>query len=129
VFANAAAVFIEAHVTYVVQAIFDAPMAAVERQQARGACFFRCQAGEAIDDLGAELAGDQVRGLALNDEDLSDVGEIQIAVQFGAGPDTPYLEAPVSFIDGFVLRGERLPDASRPTGSIRAKFYGSVLCA
>jgi len=69
--------------------------------------------GKAIDDLAMELSGNKVGGLALDEEDLGDIGESKIAVQFGAGGNAADFQAPVSFIDSFVLRGEKLPDGGR----------------
>ena len=108
-FANAAAVFVKAHVAHIMQAVFNAPVAAVQGQQARRVGFFRIQAGDAIHGFCAELARGQFRGLALEAEDLSDVGEIKIALELGAGPDAPDFQAAVAFIEGGVLRGEMLP--------------------
>ena len=113
VFADAATVFIEDAIAHPMEAIFDFPVAAVERQQTRGVSFFRGQAGKAIDDLAMELAGNQVGGLALDNEDLGDMGESQIAVQFRAGGDAADFQTSVRFIDRFVLRGEKLPDGGR----------------
>jgi hypothetical protein len=47
------------------------------------------QAGEALQGFPAKFARDQIRSLALDDENLSDVGKIQIVVPFRAGPDAP----------------------------------------
>jgi len=88
-FANAAAIFVEAHVAHIMQAILNAPVAAVQGQQAPRAGFLRSQTGEAIHGFAAELAGAQIRGLALQAEDLSDVRKIDIIVEFGTGPDAP----------------------------------------
>ena len=109
--ANAAAVFVEAQVAHIVHAVFDTPMVAVERQQARRAGLLRSQAGEAIPGFGAEFAGDEVRGLAPDDEDLRGVGKIEVADPFGGGPDAPPFETTVALIEGFVRRGETLPSA------------------
>ena len=84
--ANAAAVFVKAHVAHIMQAVFNAPVATVQGQQAHRVGFLRRQTGDAIHGFGAELARAQLRGLALQAEDLSGVGEIQIALEFGAGP-------------------------------------------
>jgi len=54
--ANAAAVFVKAHVAHIMQAIFNAPVAAVQGQQAHRVGFFRTQAGNAIHGFGAEFA-------------------------------------------------------------------------
>ena len=87
--ANAAAVFVKAHVAHIMQAIFNAPVAAIQRQQAPRVGVLRIQAGEAMHGFPAKFARDQIRSFALDDENLSYVGKIQIVVQFRAGPDAP----------------------------------------
>lgn len=46
---------------------------------------------------------------AADTKDLSDVGEVDIVVDFLAGPDASDLEPSVTLIDGLVLRGEKRP--------------------
>jgi hypothetical protein len=69
------------------QAIFNAPVLAVQGQQAPGVGFLCPQAGEAMNGFGAELARGEFRGLALEAVDLRGVGRIQIAFQFAADPE------------------------------------------
>ncbi len=64
-FANAAAVFVKAHVAHIMQAVFNAPVTAVQGQPARRAGFLRTQTGDTLHGFAAELAGAQFRGLAL----------------------------------------------------------------
>jgi len=110
-FANAAAVFVKAHVAHIMQAVFNAPVAAVQGQQAPGAGFLRTQTGDTIHGFAAQLAGVQGGGLALQAEDLRGIGEIQIVLQLAAGPQASDFQAAVAFIEGGVLRGETLPSA------------------
>jgi len=111
--ANAAAVFVKAHVAHIMQAVFNAPVVAVQGQQAHRAGFLRSQTGDAIHGFGAPLARAQLRGLALQAEDLSGVGEIQIALQFATGPEAPDFQAAVAFLEANVLRGGTLPGEDR----------------
>jgi hypothetical protein len=47
-----------------------------------------------------------LRGVALDDEGLSGVREIEVTLKFGAGPDAPDFQTAVSFIKGFGLMGK-----------------------
>jgi hypothetical protein len=109
-FANAAAVFIEGDVAHPVQAVFDGPMSTAQIQQAGRVGLLGGEAGDAVDGFGAPLFAEQLSGIALDTEDLADVGEVQIAVQFGVGPDVTDFQAAVGFIGGGVLRGEKRSD-------------------
>ena len=110
-FANAAAVFVKTHVAHIMQAVFNAPVTAVQGQQVHRGGFLRRQAGDAIHGFGAELARAQFGGLALQAEDLSAIGEIQVVLQLAAGPQASDFQTAVAFIEGGVLRGETLPSA------------------
>lgn len=68
------------------------------------------EAGDAVDGFGAVLLAEELGGIALDTEDLTDVGKVQIAVKFGVGPDVTDFQPPVGFIDGGVLRGEKRSD-------------------
>ena len=40
-------------------------------------------------------------------EDLAHMGEVEVIIEVGAGPDLANFEAAVRLIDGLVLRGEK----------------------
>jgi hypothetical protein len=69
--------------------------------------------GDAVGGIGAVFIGEDFGGIALDTEDLSDVGEVQVAVEAGTGPDVTDFQSPVGFIDGGVLRGEKRSDEAR----------------
>jgi hypothetical protein len=88
-----------------VQAVFDGPVSAVQLQQAGRVGLVSGEAGEAVDGLAALVCAGDLGGVALDTEDLADVGEVQIAVECGAGPDVTDFQPAVGFIGGGVLRG------------------------
>jgi hypothetical protein len=88
-------------------------MTTVELQQASRAGLQGCKTGDAVDDFSALGCGEDLGGIALDAEDLADVGEVQVAVKFGAGPDVTQFQSPVGFIDGGVLRGEKRSNLAR----------------
>jgi hypothetical protein len=42
-------------------------------------------------------------------KDLSGMWKVEVALQFGTGPDLPHLDAAMAFICCEVLRGEKTP--------------------
>ncbi|MDZ7581923.1 MAG: hypothetical protein U5R30_15395 [Deltaproteobacteria bacterium] len=82
-----AAVFVIVPVDNVVATVFDAPVAAVGGQNAFGIGLFRGTAGDAVGDFAGILAAFFLRGLPLDDKSLSDMGKVQIVVEFGCNPD------------------------------------------
>ena len=103
---GATAIFVIGHVAHVMQAILDAPMAAVQGQQLWRVGLRRRQAGDEIDALAAGGGVAEGEDFAFQAGDLLDVWELQIGIEGGAGPDAADFEAAVAFIDGAVLRGE-----------------------
>lgn len=67
----------------------------------------RGQTGEAIDGFGAVFLWNDFGGIPLDTEDLGSIGEGQIPVQFGTGPDVADFQAAVGFIRGGMVRGEK----------------------
>jgi hypothetical protein len=106
-FADGRAVFIEGDIPDIVEAVFDRPVAPGQAEEAGGVRFLWSQTGEAIDDFGAFFLRNDFRGISLNTEDLSGVGEGQIPVQFRTGPDVADFQATVGFIGGGMVRGEK----------------------
>ena len=111
--ADAAAVLIEGDIANVVEAVFDGPMTAAEVEQAGGVGFAGDQAGDAVNGFAVRFGADQVGGVALDAEDLADVGEVQIIVEFGAGPDLADFQAAVGLIGGGVFWGEKSSSGAR----------------
>lgn len=52
------------------------------------------------------LCGFEVGDFSANTKDLPDIGEIEVVIEFCAGPNLPDLQTAMSFIDRVVLRGE-----------------------
>jgi hypothetical protein len=67
----------------------------------------RLKAGNAVDGFAAVLFAEDLGGIGFNPEDLTDMGKVKIAVEFGAGPDVTDFQPSVSFIGACVLRGEK----------------------
>jgi hypothetical protein len=84
---NPAAVFVKVPINNIVAAVFDTPVAAVDGKDALGVGLLRRSAGDAVGDFTGVFAGLFVCGLALNDKSLPNARKIQIAVEFGCGPD------------------------------------------
>ena len=82
-----AAVFVIVPINNVMAAVFDAPMAAVGGKNALSVGLLRGSAGDAVGDFTGVFTAFFICGLPLDDKSLSDVREVQIAVEFGRGPD------------------------------------------
>jgi hypothetical protein len=81
-------------------------MTAVQGEQLWRFGLLRAQVGDQIDALGAGSGGGDGEDFAFEASDLLDVGELQVGVQSGTGPNAAGLETAVAFIDRGVLRGE-----------------------
>lgn len=92
------------------QPIFDTPVSPGQFQQLIGIGLFGGQAGHTVYDFTSLFVGDQGGDIALNAENLPDIWEEQVSVEFGAGPDVADFEAAVGFIDGSRFRGEKRSD-------------------
>lgn len=97
----------------------DAPVVAVEGQQAGGAGAERGVVGDAIDDLGGSLAGLLLDGVPFDGEDLSDVGKVEIVVQRGGGPDGAAFDA--AMLQGGWLAAVRRTARGEVQADIRAE--------
>lgn len=109
--AHAAAILVEGDVADPVQAVFDAPVAAVELDEALGGGLLWGQAGDEIGPLGGGTAF-SVDG-ALDAGDLGEVGEVEVVVEEGGGPGGTQLDAPVALI-GLLGRGGKPTSRSLP---------------
>ena len=90
-----AAVFVIVPIDNVMTAVFDAPVAAVGGKHALRVGLLRGSAGDAICDFTREFTGFFICEFALDDKSLSDVRKVQIAVEFGCGPDFADFDAAV----------------------------------
>lgn len=83
----AAAVFVIVPIDNVMTAVFDAPVPAVGGKQALRVGLLRSSAGDAIGDFTGVFTAFFICCLPLDEKSLSDVRKVQIAVEFGCGPD------------------------------------------
>ena len=83
-----APVFVEVPVDDVVTGVFDTPVATICEKHALRVGLLRGSTGDAIGDFTGVFTGLFVCELALDEESLADMREIQIAVELGCGPDT-----------------------------------------
>jgi len=89
------AIFIKVPVDHIRAAILDAPVPPVDVQEPLGVSLLRRATGDAIGEFGGVLARFLVEALALDEKDLADMGEVQVVVEGGTGPDVARLNAPV----------------------------------
>ena len=68
-------------------AVFDGPVAAVGGKDALRVGLLRSSAGNTIGDFTGVFTGFFVCGLPLDEKSLSDMRKVQIAVEFGCGPN------------------------------------------
>ena len=96
--AYAAAVFIEIPVQDVVATVFNSPVATVDGEELLGVCFAGLSAGDAVGDFFGLFSALFVYGFSFDDKGLLDMGEVEIGVEFGGGPD-------FSGFDAAMIRG------------------------
>ena len=106
---DAASVLIEGDVPNPMEAILNRPMIAAEGKNAFGIGAFCSHAGDSVNGFGTEFLRDDFRGFALDGEDLSGMGKVDVALQLGTGPDLPQFDSAMAFIGRDVLRGEKTP--------------------
>jgi hypothetical protein len=85
--AYATAVFIEIPVQDVVAAVFDGPVAAIDSKELLCVNLFRGSAGDAVGDVVGDLSGPLFNRFPLDQETLLHVGEVEVGIEFGGGPD------------------------------------------
>ena len=112
------AVFVEDAVPHVVHAVFDRPVLADELQHGGRIGAGGVEAGGPEDDFVAGPSTPQRRAVqtrrgAIDAEDLPDMREVEVAVQFSAGADLPRLQAAVGLVRRLVHRGGRPPNGGR----------------
>ena len=81
------AVFVVVPVDDIMAAIFDGPVAPVCFKNTLGVGFVWEATGNAVGDFTRPLPGLFFYGLPFDDESLPDVGEVEVMVEFSAGPD------------------------------------------
>jgi len=107
-FADLGAVFVKGDIADPMEAVFNRPMAPAQAEQASRSRSLGREAGNAIDGFAAGFLGDEFGGVALEAEDLGAMRKLEIASQFGAGPDLADFQPSMCFIGGGVLRGEEI---------------------
>lgn len=105
--AHLRAILVEGDVPDPVEPVLDRPVSSDEFEQPAGRCLFRGQAGNALDDLMAKGRPVQLPNGSFYLEDLPTVGEFHVVVEVGADPDLAYLDAAVTLIDRFGVRGKK----------------------
>ncbi len=109
---DAAPVLVEGDVAHEMEPVFDAPMRAVEREQAFGRGLGGVQAGDQVDRFYARLALDFQRGFEARD--LGRARPIKVRRGYGADADPARFDAAVTLADRsgpFVVRGRAVVDA------------------
>jgi hypothetical protein len=91
----AAAVFGIVPIENVMIAVFDAPVAAVGGKHAFRVGLLRGLTGNAVGDFTGIFTGFFICEPTLDDKSLSGVRKVQIAVEFGCGPDSADFDAAV----------------------------------
>jgi hypothetical protein len=82
-----AAVFVIVPIDNVMTAVFDAPVTTVGGKHALRVGLLSSSAGNAIGNVTGVFTGFFISRLALDDKSLSDMGKVQIVVEFGCRPD------------------------------------------
>ena len=93
--AYTASVFVIVPIDNVMTAVFDAPVATVGGEHALGVSLLGGAAGDAVGDFTGVLAVFFIGGFSLDDKRLSDVGKVEIGIEFGCGPDFTDFDAAV----------------------------------
>jgi hypothetical protein len=96
---NAATVLVIVPIQDIMAAVFNTPVTAIGVEDELGIGLIRGATGDPISDLPGKLAGFFIDDLPFDDESLLDVGEIEVGVKFGGGPDS------ASFNPAMVGRG------------------------
>lgn len=95
------------------EAVLDCPVFAIDVKEPRWTGLFWGEACDAIESLDRRLACSAIGDSPPDLEDLPDVGELEIVVQLGTGPDLTGFEAAVFLTDRCRLRGEKPPCGER----------------
>ena len=93
-----ASIFVIVPIDDVMATVFDAPVATVCGKDMVRVGLLGCATGYAVRDLTRGVTGFLLGELSLHEKCLSDMGKVQIVVEFGGGPD-------LSDFDPTVVRG------------------------
>jgi hypothetical protein len=85
--AYAAAVFIKIPVQDVVTAVFNGPVTTIDGKELWCVSFVRGSAGDAVGDIFGLFPALFLYDVSFDDKRLPDVGEVEVGVEFGRGPD------------------------------------------
>lgn len=91
------------------QAVFNLPMVSDQFHEAGGTGPVGGKAGDAVYDFESFFIRGENGGMAVKAKNLGGMGKIEIAGQFGAGPDGPFFQAAVLLIESFGLWGGKAP--------------------
>ena len=121
--AHLGSVLIEGNIAYPVEGVLDGPLATGEFEELGRGGFLGGSGGDPTDHFVMGLGAGALVTDSFDLKDLSAVGEGDVAVQFGAGPDSADLVAAVPMVNRLVLRGEK-----RANRAVRCPVGGWVGC-
>ncbi len=93
--ANAAPILIEVPVDDLVATVFDGPMAAIDFEEALWSGLFGRAAGDPECGFERSLLAFLVDHLALDQEDLADVREVDLGIEGGTAPNPSGFDSPM----------------------------------
>ena len=94
-----ASVFVVIPVDDVVTVVFDAPVTTVGLEDMPGVGLLRRATGDAVNGFGGNVQGLFVDPLPFDDKSPTDMGEVEIVIEFGRGPDLSRFDASMSGVD------------------------------
>jgi len=89
------------------KAVLNTPVSTVEMEETNWIRLLRGEAGGPLDDFYSRLVLFDSGDFSPDREDLSHIGEVEVIIELGAGPDLADFKAAMRLIDGLVLRGEK----------------------
>jgi len=128
--AYTAAVFVIVPIDNVMATVFDTPVTTVGGKNALSVGLLRGSAGDAVGDFTRVFTAFFICGFPLDDKSLSDVGKVQIAVEFGCGPD--FADFDPAVVRGGAIDKIRIPPVFKIQGDVLKKsglvvFHGEVV--
>lgn len=94
--ADTTSIFAKGHIPNPMQAVFDAPVASDQAEQAIGVGLLSAEAGDAVDILDADLASH--RPPAMKHENLLDSRPVEIAIELGSTDQPAMLDSSVPLV-------------------------------
>jgi hypothetical protein len=89
------AIFVKGPINDVVAGVFDTPVTAICGEHTLRIGLFRSPTGNTVGNITRVFTALFVCGLTLDEKGLSDMGKIQITIEFGCGPDASDFNAAV----------------------------------